>query len=162
MSPIPSLPIIGPLLRVLNSTEVRIWHIVLGFFVTSIFAWHSSNVDRYQDLLLDRSQNLVEVSSDFENRVSSFLTSGKSFESLQPDGLAALLLNIENQIGALNQIAPTLKSDQQRMYVDDYNRSLITLRRILRDGLDPKDTQEFGAAAQELVRARDGLLSTFG
>ena len=148
-------------IAILGSTQVRIWHLVVGFLITTGVSIWIAQSNRHEDLLIARSNNLVVTSSDFENRVSAFVSSGDQFDTLNPEDLGALLNNVEQQLAALNQLAPSLKGSQKQLS-DDYVRALISVRQILRDGLKREETRDFGMAALEVTRARNALIETLG
>ncbi|MES0016147.1 hypothetical protein [Mesorhizobium sp. M0036] len=92
--------------------------------------------------------------------MSNYLASGKTFQTLKPEELSTLLLNVDQQIGSLNQLAPALKQPNQKTYINEYTDALVRVRTILREGITPQNTRAFGEASQDLTNARDALLAT--
>jgi hypothetical protein len=155
----------GPFARAwghLQETELRLWHMIVAAVVTMLVTTGVPIVvhwsDNYATMLQERSQELVEVSSDFENSVNRLVNSGPTLDSLDPAQLAALQLNIESQIRALNKISPVLREQEQRSLADEYALTLVNVRQMLQDGLRPDETGAFGVAAQELVLTRNKFL----
>jgi hypothetical protein len=144
---------------ILQDTELRLWHLIVGFLATTALTFFVSGWDKQRDLIVERSAELVEASSRFENSVNALVNSGGSFQELNPSSLIGLYQNVEQQISALNKVRPILASDEQKSLADEYARNLIEVRSILQDGLLPEETRAFGVAAQKVVATRDKLLS---
>ncbi|TGS69175.1 hypothetical protein EN844_09935 [Mesorhizobium sp. M3A.F.Ca.ET.201.01.1.1] len=147
----------------LQGTELKLWHmIVAASFSTAITTgvplW-VAHVDKKADQISERSKQLSDTASEFENNVNRVVRSGATFDALKPDVLAALSLNVEQQIKFLNQIRPVLTDDKQKQLADRYARTLIEVRNMLQDGLNAGNTVKFGIAAQELTVTRDQFIA---
>lgn len=147
----------------LQGTELKLWHMALAAIFT---AGVSTGVpllvahwDKKADQISERSKQLSDTSSEFENSVNRVVRSGKTFEALKPDVLAGLSLNVEQQIKYLNQIRPVLTDDKQKQLADRYATILIEVRNMLQDGLNADNTVKFGIAAQELTVTRDQFIA---
>lgn len=142
----------------LQGTELRLWHmLVVGVFSAAVPIL-VSYYEKRSELVVERSQELVEVSSEFENNVNRLVQSGETLGTLKPELLAALLLNVESQISALNRIRPVISSSEAPL-AEQYARTLVEVRDMLQDGISPDEVRRFGIAAQKLVSTRDKLLA---
>jgi hypothetical protein len=151
-------PWLRRLLARLQETELRLWHIIVGFAASTAISWLHTGWDQQRDLIVERSDELVAASSQFENNVNALVTSGSTFEELSPAKLALLYGNVEAQISALNKIRPILTGTEEQKLAEEYAVLLISVRNLLDDGLQPSETRDFGIAAQSLVSTRDRLL----
>jgi hypothetical protein len=132
---------------------------IVAAVITTVVPVVVSHWDKKSEQISERSNELNEVASDFENNVNKLLTSGVSFDSLQPEQLAALSLNVEQQIRSLNKIRPVLVNNRQKSLADEYATILVDVRNMLQDGLNAENTVKFGIAAQRLTITRDQFIA---
>lgn len=151
----------------LQERELKLWHMIVGFVCATLIStalgqfaqsWGNQQEMNAQ-IYRDRSQNLLDYASDFENRVSAFVSSSDEFSTLSPTDSALLQANIESQISALIKLRQLFSHQESIDLADQYAFQLVKVRELLADGFEPLETIEFGVAALEIVRLRDALLS---
>lgn len=147
----------------LQGTELRLWHMIVAAIFTTVVTTGAPIVvahwDKKSDQISERSNELNEVASDFENNVNKLVNSGVSFDALKPEQVASLSLNVEQQIRSLNRIRPVLVNQRQKDLADEYATILVDVRNMLQDGLNAENTVRFGLAAQKLTLTRDQFVA---
>lgn len=152
----------------LQETELKLWHMIVGFICATIIStaigqlaqsW-GNQADMQAQMYRDRSKELLDVASDFENRVNAYVSSADNFEELSPRESALLQANIESQISALIKLRQLFSSPEKTRIADQYAEKLVVIRELLADGFIPEETREFGVTAIEITKLRDELLAS--
>lgn len=149
---------IGWIWQQLQGTELKLWHLLVVSMVTAGASHFLARLDNEQAMVEKRSAELVEVSSDFENRVSDFIRSGAALETLGPTQTAQLMDNIEAQLRAINKIQPVLTDSAEAALAGEYAHVVVEIRDLLDGGLSIDEVRPFGDAAIRLTTTRDALL----
>jgi hypothetical protein len=155
---------IGRALGHLNSPEVKLWHMIVGFVVTIVVTtgiqyWVTLD-GRHDSTITSRSQDLIAASADFENKVHDYLSSGHTLETLTREDLANLSSNVDAQIQALNKLRPVLDNSSTQI-ADDYQMALVDFRDTIEGGvITVETTRKFGENAVLITQTRNRLLSS--
>lgn len=119
------------LLQVLNSTQLKLWHMVVGFAVTSALSlWAGDWNEQRQTINTQRINEVVEfqkVSQEFEELTREYMTRvAERPEQVDPAAREALLANIQRQFIAIRRAKPFIPSDR-RVVTKEYESELIAL-----------------------------------
>lgn len=119
------------LLQFLNSTQLKLWHMVVGFAATSALSlWAADWNEQRQTTNTQRINEVVEfqkVSQEFEELTRAYMTRvAEQPEKVDPAAREALLANIQRQYIAIRRAKPFIPSER-RVVTKEYESELVAL-----------------------------------
>ena len=151
------------ILQLLNSSELKLWHMIVGFAVTSALSIYGADwIDHRQMVNAQRVSEVTEfqkVSQDFEELTRVYMTKVADTNKVDPAAREALLANIQRQFIALRRARPFI-APEKREVTTEYEHELVALSGDLQNAdSDIFSTRPVWQRLNTAIQRRDAVVT---
>ena len=143
--------------RILDSTELKLWHMLLAFAASTALSWvvaaYSDHKHMIETQRLAEATEFFKTSNDFDNLSRIYIE--KLVQKNAADGAAkdALLVNIQHQHDVLAAAESYLEAKPQEA-AETYRHQLATMSDNLRASTNVPDTAPYWATLNDALVTR--------